>query len=352
MTDKLIVIGSNSFSGSHFVAGALAKGMDVVGISRSKEQSSVYLPYKWRNNDGDNRDSNSNRNRNENKRKAIQHNKFSFFKLDLNNDLDAILSLIFDFRPDYIVNFAAQGMVAESWNAPEQWFKTNMLSAVQLHNRLKDCTFLKKFVQISTPEVYGSCQGDVNESISYNPSTPYAVSKAGVDMSLMTFFRQYNFPVIFTRSANVYGPGQQLYRIIPRSILFFLTGKKLELHGGGRSVRAFIHIKDVVNGTLKAMLYGKPGNIYHFSSSETLSIRSLVKLIAEKTGVSFKDKVTDVDDRLGKDKAYLLNCSKAYHEFGWKARMSLDNGIEETMGWIKNNLDVLKNEPLNYIHKP
>jgi len=310
MTDRLIVIGSNSFSGSHFVNRALENRMDVVGISRSQEPSSIYLPYKWDGIDD-------------------KQNRFSFFKLDLNKDLDEIVEVISDFKPDYIVNFAAQGMVAESWKTPEQWFMTNTVTAVKLHNRLKDCKFLKKFVQVSTPEVYGSCTGDVKENINYNPSTPYAVSKAAVDMSLMTFFRQYDFPVVFTRSANVYGPGQQLYRIIPRSILYFLTGKTLQLHGGGRSVRSFIHINDVVNGTLKVMLSGKPGNIYHFSTSDPVSIRSLVKLIAKKTLVFFDDKVSDVTDRSGKDNAYLLNYSKAYNELGWKAKTALEYGIEE-----------------------
>lgn len=171
-------------------------------------------------------------------------------------------------------------------------------------------------------------------------------------MSLMTFFRQYNFPVVFTRSANVYGPGQQIYRIIPRTILYFLTGKNLELHGGGKSIRAFIHINDVVNGTFKAMLSGNPGSIYHFSTTDPLSIRSLVKLLAKATGVSFRDKVSDVNDRSGKDSAYLLNCSKAYTELGWKAKISLEEGIKEMLAWIKDNIDFLKQEPLDYIHKP
>ncbi len=332
MSDKLIVIGSNSFSGSHFVARALENGMDVVGISRSKEPSSMYLPYKWGN-------------------RHKKRYKFSFFKLDINKDLNNIYDIIKNFRPNYIINFAAQGMVAESWNAPEQWLLTNTLSAVKLHNKLKDIQFIQKFVQVSTPEVYGSCQGIIKENINYNPSTPYAVSKAAVDMSLMTFFRQYNFPVVFTRSANVYGPGQQLYRIIPKAILSFLTGTKLKLHGGGRSVRAFIHIDDVVQGTFKAMLYGKPGNIYHFSTDKPLSIRTLVKLIAEKTGVNFENQVIDVNDRLGKDKAYLLDCSKSYNELGWKASTPLEDGIEEMLVWIKSNIDFFRQEPLEYIHK-
>ncbi len=326
---KVVVLGSNSFSGSHFVNLALDQGMDVIGISRSKEPATVFLPYKW---------------------KMIEHERFSFFQYDLNHNMDQIVTIIFDYKPDYIVNFAAQGMVAESWDDPEHWFCTNTLSAVKLHHRLKDCLFLKKFVQISTPEVYGACESSGQESNIYNPSTPYAVSKAAIDMSLTTFFRQYNFPVVFTRSANVYGPGQQLYRIVSKAIFFFMTRKILELHGGGRSIRSFIHIKDVVQGTLKAMCFGKPGSIYHFSTQDSLSIRSLVKLIAKKMGVSFNKCVVDVNDRPGKDKAYLLDFALTSKKLDWQAKIKLEHGIQETIDWMYLNIDTLKKEKSEYVH--
>lgn len=331
VSERVLVIGSNSFSGSHFAAAALEEGLTVAGISRSAEPDNIFLPYRWN---------------------GCASDKFSFFQLDLNHDLDQIMKIILDFKPDYIVNFAAQGMVAESWDAPDQWLMTNTLSAVKLHHQLKDCEFLKKFVQVSTPEVYGTCEGSLKENINYNPSTPYAVSKAAADMSLMTFFCQYNFPVVFTRSANVYGPGQQLYRIIPKTILFFMKGKKLALHGGGRSVRSFIHIQDMVQGTLKAMRHGKPGGIYHLAATELLSIRALVQIIAKKTGVCFEDSILDVNDRPGKDKAYVLDCSKARKELGWQAEISLEHGIENNIEWIKQNLDVLEHKPFEYRHKP
>jgi dTDP-glucose 4,6-dehydratase len=326
---KVVVLGSNSFSGSHFVDAALNQGMDVIGISRSKEPVSVFLPYKW---------------------KTMERRQFSFFQYDLNQDMDRIIEIIFDHKPNYIINFAAQGMVAESWDAPDQWFMTNTLSAVKLHHRLKGCVFLEKFIQVSTPEVYGSCKEIIKESINYSPSTPYAVSKAAADMSLTTFFRQYNFPVVFTRSANVYGPGQQMYRIVPKAIYFFITGRTLELHGGGNSVRSFIHIKDVVQGTLKAMLFGKPGKIYHFSTPDPLSIRSLVEVIAKKTGVFFNRNVVNVNDRSGKDKTYLLDCSRTFSELDWQAEIALEQGIEETIKWVNQNIDVLRKEKFEYVH--
>ncbi len=117
-----------------------------------------------------------------------------------------------------------------------------------------DC--LERYVHVTTPEVYGSTDGWVREDAPFNPSTPYAVSRAAGDMSLRTYFANYRFPVVFTRAANVYGPGQQLYRIIPRTILAAMGGQKLRLDGGGKSVRVFIHMRDVSDATLKIALSG------------------------------------------------------------------------------------------------
>jgi dTDP-glucose 4,6-dehydratase len=171
-------------------------------------------------------------------------------------------------------------------------------------------------------------------------------------MSLKTFFDAYDFPVVFTRAANVYGPGQHLYRIIPRAILYFMLGKKLQLHGGGHSVRSFIHIHDVADGTLRAARNGDPGEIYHLSTTRNISVRSLVQMIAEQMESSFEDNIEDVGERLGKDAAYLLDSTKAREALEWKDQMSLEQGIEETIAWVKDNLDELKKQPLEYIHKP
>ncbi|MCX5713059.1 MAG: GDP-mannose 4,6-dehydratase [Candidatus Omnitrophica bacterium] len=329
MNEKIVVIGSNSFSGSHFVDFALEEGLDVVGFSRSLEPDAVFLPYKNKKNP-----------------------KFVFYQVDLNNDLSKGMDMIRKFCPDYVVNFAAQSMVGESWLHPEHWFQTNVVANVKLHDQLRKCEFLKKYVHISTPEVYGSCSGSVIENTAYNPSTPYAVSRAAADMSLMSFYKTYDFPVVFTRAANVYGPGQQLYRIIPKTILSFLLNKKVPLHGGGHSVRCFIHIRDVVNGTLKAARLGNSGEIFHLSSSKQISIRSLVEMIAKQMNISFVDNIEDTEDRPGKDAAYLLDSSKARSVLSWKDEIGLEQGIDQTIAWVKDNLEVLTKQPLNYVHKP
>ncbi|HWB59078.1 MAG TPA: GDP-mannose 4,6-dehydratase [Chthoniobacteraceae bacterium] len=328
--EKIAVLGSNSFSGSHFVAYALSHGLDVLGISRSAEPIKEFLPYQWAKHEG----------------------AFRFEQLDMNVDATKLAETLKAYRPDYIVNFAAQGMVAESWQHPEHWYQTNVVANVLLHDQLRRFDFLKKYVHVSTPEVYGSCSGLVPEEAPFNPSTPYAASRAACELHLRTFLKNYNFPVTFTRSANVYGPGQQLYRIIPRTILYILLGKKLQLHGGGRSVRSFIHIRDVADGTLRVAREGTPGEAYHFSTTLNISIREVVEKICTLMGAAFEKVAEVVGDRPGKDAAYLLDNAKARRTLHWEPKVELEPGIQETIAWVRGNLDALSKEPLDYIHKP
>ncbi|MSU34505.1 MAG: NAD-dependent epimerase/dehydratase family protein [Pedosphaera sp.] len=331
--ERIFVIGSNSFSGASFVDYALALGADVVGTSRSPEVASCYLPYRWRVDAG-------------------FLDRFRFEQLDLNRDTDRIAQAIDEFRPDYVINFAAQSMVAESWLHPGHWYQTNVVANVLLHDRIRHFSFLKKYVHVSTPEVYGSCSGLVPETAPLNPSTPYAASRAACDLHLATFLRQWKFPVVFTRAANVYGPGQQLYRIIPRTIFFAKTGRRLQLHGGGHSVRSFIHIRDVADGTLRVARQAPPGEIYHVSTALNISIRDLVERICQKLGAKFTDVVEVVGERPGKDAAYLLDSSKARQTLDWRDTVPLDQGLDETIGWVERNLKSLEQTPCDYIHRP
>ena len=185
---------------------------------------------------------------------------------------------------------------------------------------------LPKFMEPARNRVENTC---------YNPSTPYAASKAACDLSLMTFYKNYNFPACSDRAANVYGPCQLLFRIIPKTILSIETGKKLPLHGGGHSVRAFIHIRDVADATMRVLFNASAGEIYHLSTDRFISIRDLVLMICNQMKVEF-DKVAEiVGDRAGKDQAYLLDSLKARSTLGWKETISLEQGIEETIAWVR-----------------
>jgi dTDP-glucose 4,6-dehydratase len=326
--ERFCVIGSNSFSGASFVAGALGDGAEVLGISRSPEANPVFLPYRWGNTE-----------------------RFTFCQLDLNRDVDAVEAAIRDFRPQYVVNFAAQGMVAQSWSRPEHWYRTNTLAMVRLHERLRTMDFLKKFVHASTPEVYGNTRGLVREDAPFNPSTPYAISKAACDMNLLAYQRAYGFPAVLTRSANVCGPAQALYRIIPKTVLCVLTGRRLRLEGGGVSVRSFIHIDDVVDATLRIAREGSPGSVFHLATTRNQTIREVVEEVCRQLGASFEDSVEVVGARLGQDAAYLLDATAARTSLGWEPRRTVETAIADVIGWMKRNFERLRDWPAEYVHK-
>ena len=329
MPKCFLVIGSNSFSGAQFIKYLLENGNVVIGVSRSNEINDVYLPYK----------------------EEISNENFKFYAIDINNQLSDLIEIINEFKPEYIVNFAAQGMVAQSWETPQDWYQTNVVGQVKLHDQLRKFKFIKKYVHVTTPEAYGSTDGWIKESFNFAPSTPYAVSRAACDLHLMSFFKAYNFPVVFTRAANVYGPGQQLYRIIPRTMLYARLGKKMKLHGGGLSTRSFIHMDDVSAATFKIALDGIPGDSYHISTNETITIRGLVEKICELTNTIFTELVEVSEDRLGKDQAYLLDSTKLRENFTWQEKINLEQGLTNTLSWVDTNLEILKSLPADYIHK-
>lgn len=330
MKQNFLVIGSNSFSGAYFVKYLLENNHCVVGVSRSPEPVDVMLPYKWLSNT----------------------DKFSFRQIDINHQLEELMVMVKALQPEYIVNFAAQGMVAQSWDSPQDWYQTNVVAQVRLHDQLRKLSFLRKYVHVSTPEVYGSTDGWIKERFHFAPSTPYAVSRAACDLHLMSFFKAYQFPVCFTRAANVFGPGQQLYRIIPRAMLYARLGKTMHLHGGGHSIRSFIHMGDVADATYRIAMNGVPGESYHISTRETISIRALVEKICEMTGARFQDLALVAEDRLGKDQAYLLESSKIRSDLSWSDQVPFENGLQETLAWVDTHLDILKELPADYIHKP
>jgi dTDP-glucose 4,6-dehydratase len=326
---KVLVIGSNSFSGASFCAWLMDQGVDVLGVSRSQPPADVMLPYRWGSKPG----------------------SFTFRTIDLNHDLDALEALIRQERSGTVFNFAAQSMVGESWNQPDDWMRTNVVTAARLAERLRHLDFLDRYVHITTPEVYGSTDGWITEETPFNPSTPYAVSRAAGDMLFKIYRETFGLPVVSTRAANVYGPGQQLYRIIPRTIFFLLTGKPLQLHGAGVSTRSFIHMDDVSSATWMIGTKAPVGQTYHISTDRIVSIRELVEMICQRLGKNFSQCVEVVGERLGKDSAYWLDSRKLRDTLGWQDQTSLEAGIEQTIGWVKANLEALHQQPAHYVHK-
>jgi dTDP-glucose 4,6-dehydratase len=328
---SLLVLGSNSFAGGCLVEQALIAGYKVIGINRSPEQTTCMVPYQLSG--------------------YSQSTKYQFYPLDLNLHFDEVCHVILKHQPEYIVDLAGQGMVAESWQQPEQWYQTNVVAKAKLITFLNQQHFLKRYLRASTPEVYGSTDQLIKESKVYSPSTPYAVSHAAIDMHINAYVQQYNFPAIITRFSNFYGPTQQLYRIIPRAIIYAKLGKKLPLHGGGLATRAFIYGDDAASGILSALERGVIGESYHFSTRDFVTIRQLVEMVYQELSFDFDDMVDMTDDRPGKDLKYLMNDNKAQKELGWQPQVNLEQGIANTIAWVDKHWAEIKQQPFNYIHK-
>jgi dTDP-glucose 4,6-dehydratase len=325
-----VVIGSNSFTGSHFVDAILAEPSNyVVGISRSPENSSLFLPYKQR-----------------------KSANFEFHQVDLVRESERLISVIDRARPRYIINLAALSEVEPSIQRPEEYFQTNCIGVIRLCNQLRSRSYLERYLHISTAEVYGDCPDPAKETTPSQPSTPYAASKASADLYLSTVWKKFQFPAVIIRSSNVYGKHQQLFKIIPRTMIYLNQGKKLQLHGRGQAVRSYLHVQDVVRGSMTAMYNGNPGDIYNLATEVYTSIRTLVQTICEYMSREFEELVVEVDDRKGgQDQYYVLDCSKARTELGWSPHIPLEEGLKEVIAWVEDNWDEIRGSPLEYIHK-
>jgi dTDP-glucose 4,6-dehydratase len=276
--------------------------------------------------------------------------RYRYYQLDMNRHCGDLLALLDREQPEAVVNFAAQSEVAPSWDHPEHWFQTNTVALARLVNHLHRQKYLLRYVHISSPEAYGSCEGRVTEDAPLNPSTPYAASKAAADLLLKTYARQFGFPLITVRSTNVYGARQQLFKIIPRSAIFLKFGRRIDLHGGGRAVKSYIHIRDVSRGEKLVLERGRRGEIYHLSPDAGVKVREVVKWMCERVGVKFEDATRSVDERPGQDAAYVIDSSKARAELGWQPMIDLATGLTEVVQWVNDYWGEIEHKPLEYRH--
>lgn len=312
MKKSIAVIGSHSFSGYHLLNMCNHLGYITYGISRY-ENDNIDLE---------------------------EH-----LQADINKDTDKIKSFLKNTNPDYIVNISALAVVQTSWNHPGDYFRTNCVSISDIIHDLD----MNKFIQISTPEVYGNKIG--KESINYNPSTPYAISKAMFDTYLMSLYKNFNFPVSLVRPCNWFGPYQQLYKIIPKTIVTIKKKEKLYLDGAGKSSRNFIYVQDVCDAILKVANNGRNGEIYHITTDEYITIKKLIEIICKKMDYSYDKLVINRNERIAKDKDYNLDSSKIRKELGWKPKYTLLHGIDKTIEWIDEDWNNLKDMSLEYEFK-
>jgi dTDP-glucose 4,6-dehydratase len=325
----VVVIGANSFSGQDFVDLLLDDSTyRVIGVSRSEERGEAFLKYRER-----------------------PERPYLFRQLDLNSKMPELLGLLDAERPAAIVNFAAQSEVAPSWERPEDWFQTNCVALARLVNHLRQRDYLQRYVHISSPEVYGTCEGNVREDAPLRPSTPYAASKAAADLLLSTYHKQFGFPVVTVRATNVFGARQQLFKIIPRSVISIRQSCKIPLHGGGVAVKSYIHIRDVSRGEKAILERGQIGQLYHLSPDSGVKVRDVVATIADRMGRRFEEVVDTVAERPGQDAAYVIDSTRARTELGWRPEISFPDGIEEVINWVEKYWSELSSLPLEYQHR-
>ncbi len=322
---KIVIIGSNSFSAGSLIKILLKKKYYIYGISRSKINRKPFKSF------------------------SINKN-FRFFRLDINKNNAAIINLIKKIKPNYIINYASQSMVGQSWKDTEDWYLTNSYSMIKLYNGIFNNLYKSRLIHISTPEVYGSIKKNTVENNNYNPTTPYAASRVTADhfLDLLYKFKKINYCSV--RASNVYGEYQRLYRIIPLSVYSILKNKKINLHGGGVSKRNFVYIDDVSKAIEIIMKKGKRGETYHISGDEMISIKNLVKKICYKMKYDFNKLVINSNDRKGKDMYYSIKSDKLRNKFGWITKISLDEGLDRCIEWVKKDLNFFKKNDEKYKH--
>jgi len=326
----ILILGLNSFSGSVTAKNFLELGFKVIGLNRSSE---IQLPY----------------------RAYFSREKvhdIEIVELGSNFDVASVIEICERSNVETIVNFAAQSMVAQSWDAPWDWYETNCVWLSKLSSALIKWGKLRRFIHYTTPEVYGTTSGWISETSTINPSTPYAISRAAGDFHLFAEYKRCGFPVIFTRAANVFGPFQQRYRIIPKALISAASDFEIELHGGGYSERSFIFMDDVANALLRIIRSGNIGSSYHISTTRLVTIRRVVEMCFEVYGKNPDLFLKGVQERPGKDQAYMLDSSKLRSNLGWEDTTSLEEGISLTKEWVDNWLAELLKQPGDYIHQP
>ncbi|OGF51545.1 dTDP-glucose 4,6-dehydratase [Candidatus Giovannonibacteria bacterium RIFCSPLOWO2_02_FULL_43_11b] len=270
----------------------------------------------------------------ENLRGIKESKKYTFMKGNIGNRklLEKVMKDV-----DIVVNFAAETHVDRSLEDSSVFFNNNVIAASVLY-KISIKKRVKKFIQISTDEVFGELPGDGNskfdENSRYNPQNPYSVSKAAADFLAFSYHKAYGFPIIITHSGNNYGPCQYPEKFIPLTITNALAGKNIPVYGNGKQVRNWIYVEDNVRAIEKIIIHGKIGERYCIGGEELKNIE-VAEMILDRLGLGRK-LIAYVRDRPGHDRKYALNCSKIKNEFGWRAKYSFKEGVAKTIEWYKN----------------
>lgn len=322
----ILVTGGYGFIGSCFVLQEIAAGNKVINLDKL-----TYAADK------------------KNLKEVEKNKNYKFYKGDI-CDKKLVKKILNKEQPDWVVNFAAESHVDNSIEKPAEFIQTNILGVYNLlQNSLEHWKSLEagkkqifRFLQISTDEVFGSLgeTGKFREDTKYDPSSPYSSSKAGGDHLALAWHKTYGLPVILTNCSNNFGPRQHPEKLIPKIISNCINEKPIPIYGDGKNVRDWIFVEDHTAGIKLALTKGKIGESYCFGGNCEKNNNEIVNNICEKMDSikprkagSHKQLITYVTDRLGHDKRYAIDDSKAKNELGYKQSKSFDERILETINW-------------------
>jgi dTDP-glucose 4,6-dehydratase len=236
-----------------------------------------------------------------------------------------------------LINFAAESHVDRSIESPENFIHTNIVGTSVLLEAARR-SGIKRFVQISTDEVYGSLgpEGRFNEQSPLMPSSPYSASKASADLLVLAAHKTYDQEVVITRCSNNYGPYQFPEKLIPLMILRALADEPLPVYGDGLNVRDWIHVDDHCRAIFDILMEGKSGEIYNIGAENERTNLEVVHAILEQLGKP-ETLIDFVEDRPGHDRRYAIDATKIRRELGWKPLHTFERGLAETIDWYARN---------------
>jgi dTDP-glucose 4,6-dehydratase len=262
------------------------------------------------------------------------HRRYRFVRGDICNG-ELVAELLGAEKIDAVMHLAAESHVDRSILAPSIFIETNVRGTQVLLEAAREYG-VRRFLHVSTDEVYGSLgpTGLFTETTPLDPSSPYSASKAASDLLALAYARTFDLPVVVTRCSNNYGPWQFPEKLIPLMIANALRDLPLPVYGDGMNVRDWIHVEDHARGLLAALERGTPGQVYNFGAASERHNIDIVKLVLGHTGKP-ETLITYVTDRLGHDRRYAIDASRATRELGWAPRHRFEEALGETVRWYQ-----------------
>ena len=276
------------------------------------------------------------------------HKKYEFVKGNITNKrlMEELIS-----KCDAVVNFAAESFVDRSISNADPFLVSNIRGAFTILDIITKQK--KRMIQISTDEVFGSLStGTADEQTKFNPSSPYAATKAAAELLINSFSVTYNPDVVITRCTNNYGPRQFPEKLIPKTIILAKQGKNIPIYGNGKNLRDWIFVEEHCDAVYEILMNGKSGQSYNISANNEINNLEIVNKILEIMGKS-SDLIEFVEDRPGHDQRYSLDSSKIKNEFGWSTKINFEEGLRKTIEWYEQNFsyyesisnEILKSTP-------